>query len=298
MKNELINEQQPPLLLVVSGLSGSGKTVALRSLEDMGFYCIDNLPISLLPQLAESLITTPETFGHRLAVGIDVRSHSSDLKHIPAFLKEYRSRGIRAEIFYFLASRNCLIKRFSETRRPHPLASPSHTLEESIAEEIHLMDAIATSADLITDTTKLSVHNLRELMWQRLGKSTPGLSLMVQSFGFKKGVPSDADYVFDVRCLPNPYWEPDLRPFTGKDTCIQQYLENQGSVVEMLSEILEFISKQIPRMQAAQRSYLTIAIGCTGGKHRSVFMAEQLAKQLQRKQYDVLVNHRQITDPC
>ncbi|MGV6852419.1 MAG: RNase adapter RapZ [bacterium] len=287
---------QSPFLLVVSGLSGSGKTVALRALEDMGFYCIDNLPVNLLPELSKTLHQTPESFNYRLAVGIDARAQEQNISQVPKLIQKYKKQRFKSEILYLSADKRCLLKRFSETRRPHPLAQPDQSLNQAIDQELELMDSIALSADLTIDTTNLSVHELRKQLWLRLGEDQPDLSLMVQSFGYKSGVPSDVDYVFDVRCLPNPYWEPALRPFTGKDTCIQDYLNKQGAVVEMLSEILEFLNKQIPRMQSAQRSYLTIGIGCTGGKHRSVFIAEQIAKQLKRHQLDVLVYHRQLID--
>lgn len=281
-------------LIIVSGLSGSGKTVALHAMEDLGYYCVDNLPLSLLkPYVQESISTEPDS-NHRVALGIDIRNKTEDLAHLEDQFQEIRSMGITCELFFLQADEQTLIKRFSESRRPHPLHQSGMTLEQALREERSRLEPLASLATLYIETSQISVHELRRQLWQRIGQATQGLSLLLESFAFKRGVPPDVDYVFDVRCLPNPHWEPDLRPLTGRDTAIRDYLGGQTTVVAMHTEIFEFLQLQIPRFEQQQRSYLTIGIGCTGGKHRSVFMVESLAKTLEKYHSNVLVFHREL----
>jgi len=283
-------------LVIVSGLSGSGKSVALHTLEDVGYYCIDNLPIGLLGDLGRHITETRGKSTDRFAVGVDVRSGVDDLGNFPTVLNELEARGIRSEIVFLQADHDTLIKRFSETRRRHPLSGPGVSLAEAIAREGELLAPILARADLTIDTTSTTVHQLRELIRVRLDRrSGHRLSLLFQSFGFKHGVPKDADFVFDVRCLPNPHWEPHLRPFTGKDPQVQQYLAAQPSVERMYEQIRAFIAEWLPAFERENRSYLTVAIGCTGGQHRSVYLAERLAEHFRQSSDSIVVRHRELS---
>ncbi len=283
-----------PHLIILSGLSGSGKTVALRALEDLGFYCVDNLPCRYLHGYVTDSLEENTDRAARLAVGIDIRSRPRDLRELEGQIHRLKAHDIQLEILFLHAENRVLLQRFSESRRPHPLHHAQLTLEQALREERQRLEPVAALATCFIDTSQLSVHELRRQLWQKLGHSRPGLSILLESFGFKKGVPADVDFVFDVRCLPNPHWHENLRPLTGRDTAIREFLGQQGMVVEMHHEILQFLQKQIPRFQQAERSYLTIGVGCTGGRHRSVFMVEQLARSLEQTQDSVLVHHREL----
>lgn len=278
-------------LVIISGRSGSGKTVALRSLEDHGFYSVDNLPLSLLPHLIEN----QDISNNEIAVSIDARNTPD---HLADFEKVYA--GIDREqcdlkIIFLDANDTTLLKRFSETRRKHPLTHDGLSLTEAIAKEKHLLESLASKADLIIDTSNLRQYQFRDLIAERLLESnTRQLSLMFESFGYKNGVPSDADYVFDVRCLPNPYWEPSLRPYNGRDTEIIEFLKDQPLVLEMYWQIKVFLSTWLPRLETDSRSYVTVAIGCTGGQHRSVYMAEQLCQHFREIRKNVQIRHRDL----
>jgi len=283
-------------LVIVSGLSGSGKSVALHTLEDVGYYCIDNLPIGLLGDLGRHVTEIRGKPEERYAVGVDVRSGVEDLGNFAAVLNELEARGIRSEIIFLQADNDTLIKRFSETRRRHPLSGPGVSLAEAISRESEFLAPILARADLTIDTTSTTVHQLRELIRERLDRrSGARLSLLFESFGFKHGVPKDADFVFDVRCLPNPHWEPHLRPFTGKDPQVQQYLAAQASVERMYEQIRSFIAEWLPSFERESRSYLTVAIGCTGGQHRSVYLAERLAEHFRQRSDNIVVRHRELS---
>jgi len=283
-------------LTIVSGLSGSGKTVALHALEDEGYYCIDNLPVALLPIIVESLLQTES----QIALGIDARSGGAELEQIETVLAEIRNRGVEIELIYLQAQEETLLKRFSETRRKHPLSrgETDTPLVEAIRKEKSLLTEIAGLADLTIDTTHLNVHELSRRIRDRLNtdnSSNGGLSVLVQSFGFKHGVPLDSDFVFDVRCLPNPHWEPRLRHQTGKQTEVIDFLEQHDSVKEMYDMIKDFLMVWVPRFAAENRRYLSISIGCTGGQHRSVYMVEQLGKYLSEYSTGkVTMRHREL----
>ena len=277
-------------LVLISGVSGSGKSIALNVLEDAGYYCVDNLPARLLPQLVDALGND----GHRhAAVAIDMRS-GGGVAALPDELRELQAHAAVELSFLFLDARDdVLIQRFSETRRRHPLAVGDFTLGEAIAEEREALQAIAGFGHRI-DTSNLKPNALREFVKEFSAiDGRDGLTLLFESFGFKNGLPLDADLVFDVRCLPNPHYDPQLRPLTGRDQPVIAYLEAQAGVGKMLSDIGRFIEDWLPAYIGDNRSYLTIALGCTGGQHRSVFIAERLAERF-RGSVRVLVRHRAL----
>ncbi len=284
-------------LLVITGLSGSGKSIALHTLEDLGYYCIDNLPLFLLQELSRKLIGRRDRAFDRTAVGIDVRNAPGDLHKLPSLVKELRSQGVECRTVYLDASSDSLIKRFSETRRKHPLAGGDRPLEEAMRLERQLLAPILGSADLHIDTTHTNVHQLRDQIRARLEKSDDGVSVLLMSFGFKHGVPRGVDFVFDVRCLPNPYWQTELRPLTGCDRAVATYLETIPEVEEMFHDLHGFFDRWIPAFELDARNYLTIAMGCTGGQHRSVYMAERLGKHLAQQGLSVLLRHRELSSP-
>jgi UPF0042 nucleotide-binding protein len=279
-------------LIIVSGLSGSGKSVALHMLEDIDFYCVDNIPAALLkPFIAHTVRGMGDTYP-RTAVGLDARNRPNEIETIPALVSELRRSGIDCEILYLHAGEEVLLKRYAETRRKHPLVAGGIGLREAIASERKLLEPISTAADLVIDTTHTGVHSLRELIRERIhGRQEGRLSLMFESFGYKNGIPGDADYVFDVRSLPNPYWEHALRHLTGRDAPVMEYLAGHSSVRTMIADLIAFLEKRIGEFALANRSYLTIAVGCTGGQHRSVYIAEQLAAHFRRSFPQVLTRH-------
>ncbi|MFN2308494.1 MAG: RNase adapter RapZ [Gammaproteobacteria bacterium] len=282
-------------LLIVSGLSGSGKSVALHTLEDLDHYCIDNLPVALLEPFAQQLLDNPSIDQDKAAVGIDARTPSDELQRFPQILKRLRERGIDCEILYLQASDDTLLKRFSETRRRHPLSKGNVSLADAIRRERSLLEPISANASLHIDTTHTNVHQLRDLVQERVGaKASDSLSLLFKSFGFKHGVPEDADFVFDVRCLPNPHWNAHLRPLTGLDPDVAAYLNQQPLVDTMFVEIRNFLAAWIPHFENENRSYLTVALGCTGGQHRSVYLAQRLGEHFKTCYPSVLVRHREL----
>ncbi|HLD68413.1 MAG TPA: RNase adapter RapZ [Pseudomonas sp.] len=284
-------------LIIVSGRSGSGKSTALDVLEDNGFYCIDNLPAVLLPELAERALLHTELLQPLVAVSIDARNLPNQLKRFPELLDEVRAKHIQCDVLYLDADEETLLKRFSETRRRHPLTSESRSLAEAIRDESTLLGPIIDLADLKIDTTHLNLYQLRDSLKLRLlNKPEPGTAFLVESFGFKRGMPVDADLVFDVRCLPNPYWKPDLRDFSGRDQPVVDYLAGQADVEEMYQDILAYLSKWLPRFAASNRAYVTVAIGCTGGHHRSVYLAERLGQALKLLLKNVQVRHRDLSE--
>lgn len=283
-------------VIVISGLSGSGKSVALHMLEDLGFYCIDNLPANMLPPLVDDVTRDATPRFDRLAVGVDARNRTRDLKALPGQLRAMRERGIECELLFLQAGDDILVRRYSETRRRHPLARDGSDLRDAIAEERELLGPIINAADVIVDTTDTSVYDLRDMIRERIAaRATQSLSILVQSFGYKHGIPPDADFVFDLRCLPNPYWEPRLRAQTGMDRAVIDFLEQQPLVMKMHEHILEFLSHWIPHYENFHRSYLTVAVGCTGGQHRSVFMAERIARDLRARHEHVGVRHHELS---
>jgi UPF0042 nucleotide-binding protein len=283
-------------LVIVSGLSGSGKSVALHTLEDLDFYCIDNLPLFLLRDLALGLEDAPSHLMSKTAVGIDARNQPEKLSDVPKLVEELRARNIHCSILYLEAQPETLIKRFSETRRKHPLTADNRPLAEAIELERQLLEPILAQAELRIDTTRTNVHQLRDLVRDHLSEQAPHqVSLHILTFGFKHGIPRDADFVLDVRCLPNPHWQPDLRPLTGRDEPVARFLEDSPAVGEMRADLTDFFERWIPRFESDGRSYLTIAVGCTGGQHRSVYVGEQLRNHFMAKGRKVTLRHRELT---
>ncbi|HUO82641.1 MAG TPA: RNase adapter RapZ [Gammaproteobacteria bacterium] len=282
-------------LIIVSGLSGSGKSVALHMLEDLDFYCIDNIPAALLASVISEIIATHDSAYDRTAVGVDARNRPADIDRVPQLVEKLRTDGVPCEVLFLHADDDILLKRYSETRRKHPLSGRSLSLREAIAREGQLLAPIRETADLIIDTTRTSVHELRDAVRSRVEQRTEGrLSLLFESFGYKHGIPSDADFVFDVRCLPNPYWDLALRPWSGKDGPVVDFLSQQAEVRKMLADITALLETWIPAFKQSNRSYLTIAIGCTGGQHRSVYIAEQLARHFSASYDHVLTRHTEL----
>lgn len=279
-------------LIIVSGLSGSGKSVALHQIEDIDFYCVDNIPAALLkPFISHTLRDTDDVYP-RTAVGLDARNRPNEIDSIPALVAELRRSGIDCEVLFLHASDEVLLKRYAETRRKHPLVSADVSLREAIESERRLLEPIIAAADLVIDTTMMGVHALREVIRERIDRRTEGrLALMFESFGYKHGIPGDADFVFDVRSLPNPYWQPALRHLNGRDPPVAAYLNSHDSVRVMLAALTEFLNARIEEFSRANRSYLTVAIGCTGGQHRSVYVAEELARHFRGLYPQVLSRH-------
>jgi UPF0042 nucleotide-binding protein len=277
-------------LIIVSGRSGSGKSVALRVLEDLGYYCVDNIPVNLLPALTHTVINDYET----VAVSLDVRNLPADPNDISEIIN-YLPSAVELSIVYLDADDNDLIKRFSETRRLHPLIKQNIALDQAISLEKKLLEPISSRANLYINTSQLTPHQLADLIRERiLGKTTGTMVVVFESFGFKHGVPQDADYVFDARFLPNPFWEKDLKPFNGLDQPVQDFLSSQPIVTKFIWQINSFMMTWLPHLERNNRSYITIAIGCTGGKHRSVYIAELLANNLRKERKDVQARHRDL----
>lgn len=284
--------------IIVSGLSGAGKSVALHTLEDIGYNCIDNLPLFLLGELALGLRQSDPALCADCvgtAVGIDARSHPDDLRRLPQVLVALAKEGISPQLIFLEAQTERLMTRFSETRRKHPLTSVQRSLAEAIDYERELLEPLRQVAHAHIDTTHVNIHELRELVRGCLGNGQKlSTSILLQSFGFKKGVPESFDFVFDVRCLPNPHWKEQLRDHTGREAAVVDYLEGFGEVTAMRDDLIAFLDRWTPCFERDGRSYLTIALGCTGGQHRSVYMAEALRAHFERGGRRVLVRHREL----
>lgn len=278
-------------LVIVSGRSGSGKTISLHVLEDLGYYCVDNLPVDMLPGLVDKL----QSDHPRLAVSIDSRNLPSDVNVLKDVVGELRRPGWHSEIIYLDADHQSLLRRFSETRRRHPLTNEKVSLQEAIEKERVLLSPLASMADITIDTSHLTQHQLCGLIRDRVAReNTTRLQLLIQSFGYKNGMPADADFIFDVRCLPNPYWQHDLRMLSGCDTQVAQFLQAYPEVEQMVEDIIRFLDNWIPRFEADNRSYLTVGVGCTGGQHRSVYVTEQLVARALHMQMNVQIRHRDL----
>jgi UPF0042 nucleotide-binding protein len=282
-------------LQIITGLSGSGKSIALHTLEDLGYYCIDNLPVCLLKAYAEHLINASKQLFSRSAVGIDARSQPEHIGELPEIVTGIREQGICCEVIFLEAQTDTLIRRFSETRRRHPLSDDNHSLHEAIRQERILLEPLISSADLCIDTTHTTLHELRDLIQARMVDDKRQVSLLFQSFGYKHGVPRDVDFIFDVRCLPNPHWKTELRPLTGLTPEVKDFLEQCDETHQMLHDLILFLERWIPRFEADGRNYLTIAIGCTGGQHRSVFITESIYKHFHAQGYLALSRHRELS---
>ena len=282
-------------LTIISGRSGSGKSTVLHILEDRGYYCIDNLPASLLHSLANRVFTG-ETDIPNIAVSIDARNISADLEQVPNIINDLKSKNLPTEIIFLDANSQTLMKRFNETRRKHPLSDERIGLKEAIDKESELLEPISAMANLSIDTGKMSLNQLRDSIKDRLVKNKEaGLALLFQSFGYKNGVPVDADIIYDVRCLPNPYWDNSLRALTGLDEAVIKFLNSKNEVQEMYSDISQFLQKWLPKYEGNNRSYITVAIGCTGGQHRSVYLCEKFANEFVESIRNVQVRHRELT---
>ncbi len=283
-------------LIIVSGLSGSGKSVALHVLEDLGYYCIDNIPAALLKSAVSEVHSGEGPAAELLAVGVDARNRPQDLAALPVLLDELRDLGVRTDIVFLHASDEVLLQRYSESRRRHPLAEHGAELRKAIDKERDILAHINAAADLVIDTSRTSVYELADAIRERVDRrKSESLSVLIESFGFKHRIPADADFVFDMRCLPNPYWSLELRGQSGLDTEVMQFLDAEQSFVDMYDDIVAFLNRWIPRFEEAHRGYLTIAIGCTGGQHRSVHMAEKLAAELRKQHEPVLTRHNNVT---
>lgn len=282
-------------LIIVSGLSGSGKSIALETLEDCGYYCIDNLPVTLLADFINHVMLADKTTYAKTAIGIDARNQSESLGAFSENMKLISSKGIACDVIFMQAEEATLLKRYSETRRRHPLTDLNIPLKEALKMEREMLTPIARHASVVIDTSRTHYHQLRELIKEQIGeRDFKHISLQFQSFGFKHGVPLDADFVFDARSLPNPYWIPELRPFTGKDQPVVDFLQKQALVGELVKDIIDFLERWIPHFEQEGRSYLTVAIGCTGGQHRSVYLVDVLVKQFRHSYLNVIVRHREL----
>jgi RNase adapter protein RapZ len=282
-------------LIVLTGMSGGGKTVALRALEDLEFYCVDNLPSVLLPQLVDAA-TSGDRRGRprRIAVGVDVRNRGADFTHMPTVLSELAAAGVQVHLIFLDCRDEILIKRYSETRRRHPLTIRGVSLADAIVEERRLLRPLMAIAEKVIDSSELNVHQLRRLVATGYAQATEGLTLMFQSFAFRRGLPLDADFVFDARCLPNPHWQPHLRPLSGKDAAVRDFLDAEPLVGEYFADTARWLDAWLPRFEQDDRSYVTISVGCTGGRHRSVYLVEKLAAHYRDSREGVLTFHREL----
>jgi UPF0042 nucleotide-binding protein len=285
---------RPPIpMVVLTGVSGAGKTVALRAFEDLGFYCVDNLPTGLLPSLYRALTDGGRGELTGIAVGVDVRSQG-DLERMPEALSRLAEAGAEAELVFLESSDTVLLKRYAYTRRRHPLSDNGLSLRDALAEERRRLRPLLAIANRSIDTSETNVHQLRRRIATEYGAATPGLTLMFESFAYGRGLPPDCDFVFDARCLPNPHWDPKLRPFSGLDQPVREFLDSQEVVVEYSADVQRFLDAWLPRFESEDKGYLTVAIGCTGGRHRSVYLAERLAEHYRASREQVLTFHREL----
>jgi UPF0042 nucleotide-binding protein len=280
-------------VIIVSGMSGGGKSTALNALEDLGYYCMDNLPGAMLPFFEPQISANPELY-RKVALGIDARSHESNLQVVLDWMASLRTEGFNCRLLFVTAEKAVLIKRFSETRRRHPLTGSDKTLPDAIDNEKQLLQPLRRDADQVIDTSYTNIHQLRRQVWNFVDRRSSDLTIVLQSFAYKQGVPQDVDFMFDARVLPNPHWQEELRALTGKDEAVQTWLEKDLHVRKMIRDIQRFMNDWLPAFRDAQRSYMTIGIGCTGGTHRSVYLAEKLAGLLGEEHENVLVHHREM----
>ena len=280
-------------LILVSGLSGSGKSTALRALEDQGCYCVDNLPAALLKDFAEQIGKYPELYS-TVALGIDARSRDPELGAIPNWLDTRNKAGLHCQLLFLTADTKAIIKRFSETRRRHPLTNDQQALPQAIEKEKKLLEPLKLRSDWIIDTSDTNIHQLKRQVWNCLGGERDSMMVVLESFAYKRGIPQDVDFVFDARNLPNPYWVEELRDFSGLDNTVSEWLESNEAVDRMYTDIEQFLLHWLPDFRDDQRSYVTVGIGCTGGKHRSVYLADRLAKRLRSDFGRILIHHREL----
>ena len=288
-----MNSRSNQDVIIVSGMSGGGKSTALNALEDLGYYCIDNLPGAMLPDFGPRISANPDLY-RKVALGVDARSRESDFRIVIDWIESLRSDGFNCKLLFVTAEKPVLIKRFSETRRRHPLTGSDKVLPDAIENEELILMALRSQADQVIDSSNTNIHQLRRQVWNFVDRRSSDLTIVLQSFAFKKGVPQDLDFMFDARVLPNPHWQPDLRALTGRDEAVRRWLKDDQQVVKMTKDIQGFMNAWLPEFKNAQRSYVTIGIGCTGGKHRSVYLAETLATLLGQEHENVLVHHREM----
>ena len=289
--------QEPALqqqLVLLSGLSGSGKTIALHALEDLDYYCVDNLPSGLLQAFIKQILENPQRYSS-VAVAIDARDRSEDLASVPDWLSRLADKGIESKLLFLTADRKTLLQRFSETRRRHPLTGDNITLPAALDLEREILEPLKTAADFIIDTSDINLHQLR----RQIAKLTrhdqsAEMTVILQSFAFKHGVPQDLDFLFDVRCLPNPHWESQLRSLSGRDQAVMDWLGADAMACDFLADTNAFLQRWLDKFAASQRSYITIGIGCTGGQHRSVYLVEQLGVLLSGKTQKIQLVHREL----
>lgn len=284
-------------LVIVSGLSGSGKSVALHALEDHGYYCVDNLLIGLLPAFVHELVSAGDKIYDKVAFGIDARSGIAELEHFPEIVEQIRTTGVDPQIIFLQAETSTLIKRYNETRRKHPLTDKNVSLIEAINLERSLLATVLEHADLSIETTQTNLYQLRSLIQDYVVQSDMvPLYLTLQSFGYKHGIPTDSDFVFDVRCLPNPHWEPALRGRTGLDEDVINYLKSHIQVEDMFKSLRGFLDNWLPIFEKESRSFLNVSVGCTGGQHRSVYIIERLAEHYRKsKRENLTIRHRELS---
>lgn len=279
-------------IVILSGLSGSGKSVALHMLEDLGFYCIDNIPAALLKPFISYTVRSPESTYERTAIGLDARNTAAEIASVPQLIDELKRSGLQVEVVFLIAGEEELLRRFAETRRRHPLSRSDLALREAMTLERSLLEPVVSAADLVIDTSRMGVHALRDIIHQRVEQRAAGrLSITFESFGYKDGIPGDADFVFDARALPNPYWEPGLRNLTGRDAEVIRFLETHTDVNRLITDIAAFVRARVPEFQASNRGYLTVAVGCTGGQHRSVYIVDRLAEDFATEFPTVTARH-------
>ncbi len=290
-----MNASSSPTLVIVSGLSGSGKSVALKTFEDLDYYCSDNIPLNLLPEFVRSVLGNRDMSGpQRLAVGIDMRGRS-DLSQLAQWRQRAQDYGIDVRLLFFEATDDTLLARYADTRRRHPLSQLGLSLPEAIIRERELTAPLRREAYAVIDTSKLNVHQLRRRIITEFALSQEStLSLLFESFAYKRGVPAEADFVFDARVLPNPHWDPELRPLTGRDREVREHLDQQPDVIRYAAQLEDFLDTWLPKLGSETRSYVTVAFGCTGGKHRSVYLAERMARHARDRGWkDVATFHRE-----
>tara|TARA_R110002110_G_scaffold91264_2_gene237635 strand:+ start:260047 stop:260901 length:855 start_codon:yes stop_codon:yes gene_type:complete len=281
-------------LIIISGRSGTGKSTALHQMEDEGYYCIDNLPASLLPALIDVTARTDFSQFRGTAVCVDARNAVEDLRNFGRIMDQL-ANTVETRVLFLEAQDETLIKRFGETRRRHPLSGKTMPLAEAINSERQLLEAIIDRASLVIDTSQMTIYELRDTIKQRfLGSESGDMSILFQSFGFKRGVPADADLVFDVRMLPNPHWVKELRIQTGLDKDVQTFLHDQPLTTELYEDICRYLDSWLPRYRQSNRSYMTIALGCTGGQHRSVYLADRLFRHYQGQFPAIHIRHREL----
>ena len=289
------NEPSSATLVIVSGMSGSGKSVALKTFEDLGYYCVDNLPAELLPAFVRS-VTGKGAAAAKLAVGIDVRNSHSDLGNLPSWLSAVGAMGLDPKLIFFDTRDDVLLKRYADTRRRHPLSQLGLSLADAIALERQVLKPLRQLADIQLDTSDLNVHQMRRHVITEFGIGDANtVSLLFESFAYKRGVPAEADFVFDARVLPNPHWNPELRPMSGREAPVREYLDTQPDVQKYVDQLIDFLDTWLPRLGNDTRSYVTVAFGCTGGKHRSVYLAERLARHARDQGWpEVATFHREL----